>query len=177
MEHYHNLATTLLKHYFKEVNTKKSGALLLHYYLITTTLLLKGKYEEVEHYYRRALDIYVSKLGPDDPNVAKTKNNLASAFLKQGKYKDAEVLYKEVLTRAHEKDFGKVNDIVGLHAFIFEYARNRIVRPAVRPSIHPSVKMIGRGKRLAKKFLSNLSLSFLYNNSFFHYLFFNFFFF
>ena len=54
------------------------------------------------------MDIYVSKLGPDDPNVAKTKNNLASAFLKQGKYKDAEVLYKEVLTRAHEKDFGKV---------------------------------------------------------------------
>ena len=69
-----------------------------------------GKYEEVEHYYRRALEIYVSKLGPDDPNVAKTKNNLASAFLKQGKYQDAEVLYKEVLTRAHEKDFGKVRD-------------------------------------------------------------------
>ena len=32
----------------------------------------------------------------------------ASAFLKQGKYKQAEVLYKEVLTRAHEKEFGKV---------------------------------------------------------------------
>lgn len=79
----------------------------------------QGKYEEVEHYYRRALEIYVSKLGPDDPNVAKTKNNLASAFLKQGKYKDAEVLYKEVLTRAHEKDFGKVegdNKPIWMHA-------------------------------------------------------------
>ncbi len=32
----------------------------------------------------------------------------ASAYLKQGKYKQAEVLYKEVLTRAHEKEFGKV---------------------------------------------------------------------
>ncbi|XP_059160522.1 kinesin light chain-like isoform X4 [Physella acuta] len=68
----------------------------------------QGKYEEVEQYYQRALEIYEEKLGPDDPNVAKTKNNLASAYLKQGKYKQAEVLYKEVLTRAHEKEFGKV---------------------------------------------------------------------
>ncbi|XP_064621974.1 kinesin light chain-like isoform X5 [Lineus longissimus] len=70
----------------------------------------QGKYEEVELYYQRALEIYVQKLGPDDPNVAKTKNNLASAYLKQGKYKQAETLYKEVLTRAHEKEFGKVDN-------------------------------------------------------------------
>lgn len=31
---------------------------------------------QVEQYYQRALDIYETKLGPDDPNVAKTKNNL-----------------------------------------------------------------------------------------------------
>ena len=69
----------------------------------------KGKYEEVERYYQRALEIYESKLGPDDPNVAKTKNNLASAYLKQGKYKEAEILYKQVLTRAHEREFGAVD--------------------------------------------------------------------
>ncbi|XP_056020678.1 kinesin light chain-like isoform X12 [Ostrea edulis] len=69
----------------------------------------QGKYEEVEHYYKRALDIYLKRLGTDDPNVSKTKNNLASAYLKQGKYKQAEALYKEVLTRAHEKEFGKVD--------------------------------------------------------------------
>lgn len=40
----------------------------------------QGKYEEVEMYYQRALEIYVQKLGPDDPNVAKTKNNLVSPF-------------------------------------------------------------------------------------------------
>lgn len=38
----------------------------------------QGKYEEVEYYYQRALEIYQTKLGPDDPNVAKTKNNLVS---------------------------------------------------------------------------------------------------
>ncbi|BFZ11700.1 hypothetical protein BsWGS_14742 [Bradybaena similaris] len=68
----------------------------------------QSKYEEVEKYYLRALEIYKKKLGADDPNVVKTQNNLASAYLKQGKYKQAEVLYKEVLTRAHEKEFGKV---------------------------------------------------------------------
>lgn len=31
---------------------------------------------QVEIYYRRALEIYVEKLGEDDANVAKTKNNL-----------------------------------------------------------------------------------------------------
>ncbi|KAJ8361438.1 hypothetical protein SKAU_G00179630 [Synaphobranchus kaupii] len=70
----------------------------------------QGKYEEVEYYYRRALEIYQSTLGPDDPNVDKTKNNLASCYMKQGKYKEAEVLYKEILTRAHEKEFGSVDD-------------------------------------------------------------------
>lgn len=38
----------------------------------------QDKYEEVECYYRRALKIYECKLGPDDPNVPKTKNNLVS---------------------------------------------------------------------------------------------------
>lgn len=93
----------------------------------------QGKYQEVEEYYERALHIYQSKLGPDDANVAKTKNNLvrgrilycgslvsllnsgyaslllqASCYLKQGKYRQAEALYKEILTRAHEKEFGSV---------------------------------------------------------------------
>ena len=31
---------------------------------------------QVEQYYQRALDIYETKLGVDDPNVGKTKNNL-----------------------------------------------------------------------------------------------------
>ena len=70
----------------------------------------QGKYEEVEKYYQRALTIYESKLGQDDPNVAKTKNNLASAYLKQGKYKEAEILYKQVLTRAHEREFGSIDE-------------------------------------------------------------------
>lgn len=36
----------------------------------------QGKFEEVEQYYQRALHIYQAQLGANDPNVAKTKNNL-----------------------------------------------------------------------------------------------------
>ena len=58
----------------------------------------------MENYYKRAIEIYTKTLGIDDPNVAKTKNNLASAYLKQQKYKEAEQIYKDVLTRAQENE-------------------------------------------------------------------------
>lgn len=104
------LSDTVLGHkgssssFLKYVSTK--GLLYSHSAFLC---IVQGKYEEVERYYQRALEIYESKLGPDDPNVAKTKNNLASCYLKQGKYKEAEILYKQVLTRAHEREFGTID--------------------------------------------------------------------
>ena len=44
----------------------------------------QGKYEEVEYYYCRALEIYECRLGPDDANVAKTKNNLVGGGRRVG---------------------------------------------------------------------------------------------
>lgn len=44
----------------------------------------QGKYDEVEYYYCRALDIYEKNLGHDDFNVAKTKNNLVSSHTRLG---------------------------------------------------------------------------------------------
>ena len=54
--------------------------------------------------------------------MAKTKNNLASAYLKQGKYKEAEILYKQVLTRAHEREFGAID---GDNKTIWQVAEER----------------------------------------------------
>ncbi|XP_055535841.1 kinesin light chain-like [Wyeomyia smithii] len=68
----------------------------------------QSKFAEAELYYKRALQIY--ELGPDDQNIAKTRNSLATCYQKQGKLKDAEVLYKQVLTKAHESEFGSIND-------------------------------------------------------------------
>jgi len=46
----------------------------------------------------------------------------ASAYLKQGKYKHAEMLYKEILTRAHEKEFGKITGLFCLFSkFVQEF--------------------------------------------------------
>ena len=100
-------------------------------------------------YYQRALEIYEAKLGQDDPNVAKTKNNLASAYLKQvgffrfwiyveinvqGKYKEAEVLYKQVLTRAHEKEFGSIDE---KNKPIWQIAEDREVSSVLRLNCTP----------------------------------------
>jgi tetratricopeptide (TPR) repeat protein len=62
----------------------------------------EGKYEQVEECYKRAIIIYTQHYGVNDPNVAKTKNNLASAYLREGKYKLAAELYQEVLSNEQE---------------------------------------------------------------------------
>jgi len=59
--------------------------------------LNQGKYDKVEEYYKRAIDIYTKSYGKNDSNVLKTKNNLASAYLREGKYKLAIQLYEEIL--------------------------------------------------------------------------------
>lgn len=110
----------------------------------------QGKYEEVERYYQRALEIYESKLGPDDPNVAKTKNNLASAYLKQGKYKEAEILYKQVLTRAHEREFGAVDGKCRLFGRSVKYTGSSALFP-MQAKTKPSGKLPKSVKRTKGK--------------------------
>lgn len=69
-----------------------------------------GRFDEVHQYYSRAIDIYEKALGLNDPVVYKTKNNLASALYKKKDYKRADAIYKEVIDRAHEKEFGKISE-------------------------------------------------------------------
>lgn len=69
-----------------------------------------GKSDEVHRYYSRAIEIYEKALGPTDPIVYKTKNNLASTLIKKGDFKRADAIYKEIINRAHEKEFGKITE-------------------------------------------------------------------
>lgn len=69
-----------------------------------------GRFDEVHQYYSRAIDIYEKAVGPNDPVVYKTKNNLASALYKKNDFKRADEIYKEVINRAHEKEFGKISE-------------------------------------------------------------------
>ncbi len=38
------------------------------------------RFEEVEHYYKRAVEIFEKELGPDDPNVSRAMINLVSLW-------------------------------------------------------------------------------------------------
>lgn len=69
-----------------------------------------GRFDEVQQYYSRAIEIYEKAHGLNDAVVYKTKNNLASALYKKGDHKKADSIYKEVINRAHEQEFGKIND-------------------------------------------------------------------
>jgi kinesin light chain len=119
----------------------------------------QGKYDEVEKYYLRALEIYEKVLGPDDPNVAKTKNNLASAYLKQGKYKEAELLYKEVITRAHEREFGSINE---QNKPIWQVAEEREERKSrTKEALPPTEEYSGWHKAVDKWCVENLFARFV----------------
>lgn len=67
--------------------------------------LNQGKYDKVEEYYKRAIAIYTNYYGKHDHNVSKTKSNLASAYLREGKYRLAVELYEEILS-----DFQKISN-------------------------------------------------------------------
>jgi hypothetical protein len=49
---------------------------------------LQGKYAEAEPLYSRELAIREKALGSEHPDVARTLNNLAGLYAKQGKYAD-----------------------------------------------------------------------------------------
>jgi tetratricopeptide (TPR) repeat protein len=46
--------------------------------------------------YKRSLAFLEKELGPDHPNVATALNNLALLYKNQGRYADAEPLYKAI---------------------------------------------------------------------------------
>ncbi len=60
---------------------------------------------EAETYFKRALELVESNLGPDHPTVALRGNNLAVLFSDQGRYAEAEELYKRAMA-IEEKTFG-----------------------------------------------------------------------
>ncbi|KAK4887676.1 hypothetical protein RN001_003947 [Aquatica leii] len=112
----------------------------------------QGKYEEVERYYQRGLEIYEQRLGPDDPNVAKTKNNLAS------------FLYKQILNRAHEREFGTIDgDNKPIWQVAEEREENKAPAKVDSPTVTTTLKNLGalyrrQGKYEAAETLEDCAL-------------------
>jgi len=64
----------------------------------------QGKTTEAESFFRMAL-AEAEKLPPHDPKLATTMNNLANCLRHQGRYADAEPLYKQAIL-VREKALG-----------------------------------------------------------------------
>lgn len=56
------------------------------------------------------IEIYERKLGCDAPICFKFKKQVADSYEGQRKYKEAELIYKELLSTIHEKEFGKITE-------------------------------------------------------------------
>uniref|UniRef100_A0A914HB39 Kinesin light chain n=1 Tax=Globodera rostochiensis TaxID=31243 RepID=A0A914HB39_GLORO len=74
----------------------------------------RGKFKEAEPLCKRALEIREKALGHDHPDVAKQLNNLALIAKARSKSastpRKAELFCKQILTRAHERQYGRVSD-------------------------------------------------------------------
>ena len=54
-----------------------------------------GQYSAARRHYEQALEAFVKAIGPDDPQVAMTRNNLATLMVKIGDYDEALRLYRQ----------------------------------------------------------------------------------
>ena len=69
------------------------------------SLYKQGRYDRAVVVANKALEVAERALGPDQPSVATSLNNLASLYDTQGQYAQAEPLYKRSLT-IREKALG-----------------------------------------------------------------------
>jgi CHAT domain-containing protein/tetratricopeptide (TPR) repeat protein len=70
------------------------------------------RYAEAEPLYARTVAILEQRLGPDDPNVGATLNDLAALYRELGRFEECHALYERVLAIG-EKTFGAQHQNVG----------------------------------------------------------------
>jgi tetratricopeptide (TPR) repeat protein len=90
--------TDIAQYYNDELAAYLCSALAYHLHMI-------GAYTEAYFYSDRDLAISEKALGPEHPDVARGLNNLAELYRTQGKYEQAEPLWKQALV-IYEKLFG-----------------------------------------------------------------------
>ncbi|KAK6300244.1 hypothetical protein J4Q44_G00283420 [Coregonus suidteri] len=78
-------------------------------FITSVDILESGQVPRRLVYYCRALRDLRAQAGPDDPNVDKTKNNLASCYLKQGKIQGGGNPLQRDPHPSSEKEFGSVD--------------------------------------------------------------------
>jgi tetratricopeptide (TPR) repeat protein len=69
------------------------------------------RYAEAEQLYRRSLAIWESAMGPNNPDLATTLDNLAVALVSQDKYAEAEQLYRRSLALRQSVTTASLNNL------------------------------------------------------------------
>ena len=145
-------------------NESTGAALLLHQ--AAWYLDQRAQYKEAQPLYMRALDIREKVLGPDDPDTARSLNNLASVYEHQGHYKQAEPLYKRALN-INEKALGpnhpdtatSLNNLAAIYDSQGEY---REAEPLYKRALAIREKVLGPDHPDTAVSLNNLA--WLYNS-------------
>jgi tetratricopeptide (TPR) repeat protein len=75
------------------------------------TLFQQGRYAESEPFFQEALALQEQAVGPDDPNIATSLNDLAGLYREQARYGEAELLYQRALA-LRERALGPNNPAV-----------------------------------------------------------------
>lgn|SRR5690606_21762227 len=81
--------------------------------------MTSGNHQEAERSFRMAVD-EARKFGPKDNKLATSLNNLANCLRAQGKFEDAEGIYKEAITAKEQSD-GPFSE--GLVSILDNYAK------------------------------------------------------
>lgn len=87
-------------------------------------LLEHAQFSRSESMLKKALDLRVQILGPEDPEVADSLNNLAGPYLYQGKYAEAEPLLKkalEIQERAQGLEHPALSESLNNLALLYNY--------------------------------------------------------
>jgi tetratricopeptide (TPR) repeat protein len=64
---------------------------------LASVLNRAGRYAEAETAHRRALELWMTAVGPDHPHISGGRNNIANVLRSQGKYQEAEQEYRAAL--------------------------------------------------------------------------------
>ena len=104
-----------------------------------TELYRKGRYAEAEPLLKRSLAIYEKVLGPADPDLSASLDNLARVYQDEGRYGEAEPFYKrslairqKALGREHPEVAKSLNNLAVIYA---KQGRYREAEPLYKRSL------------------------------------------
>src|SRR5271165_1562714 len=125
------------------------------------TLFKQGKYQEAIPLAEKAVELAKRVYGPEQPNTAKSLNNLAELYWRMGEYAKAEPLYQEAL-RICQKVFGSehpntaaiLNNLALLYKDMGEYVK---AEPLYQEALRIRQKVLGSEHPHTANSLNNLA--------------------